>query len=130
MIIMEIPAPSMATFIRGGRVLRYCLNRMTAASAAGRSSSNSTNPNKCNLRGKTERERLILNKYLEAWVCGSAMPDLTSKPLSRAAGEHLLRLVEHGSLAIDGSTLAAFSAVPGRELIDAAYGLMPGRRGP
>jgi hypothetical protein len=24
-------------------------------------------PSKCNLRGKTERERLLLNKYLKAW---------------------------------------------------------------
>jgi hypothetical protein len=26
-----------------------------------------TNPNKCNLRGKTDRERIILNKYLQYW---------------------------------------------------------------
>jgi hypothetical protein len=26
-----------------------------------------TNPNKCNLRGKTDRERMILNKYLQSW---------------------------------------------------------------
>jgi hypothetical protein len=26
-----------------------------------------TNPNKCSLRGKTERERAILNRYLENW---------------------------------------------------------------
>jgi hypothetical protein len=26
-----------------------------------------TNPNKCNLRGKTDRERVILNKYLQNW---------------------------------------------------------------
>ena len=24
-------------------------------------------PTKCNLRGKTEKERLLLNKYLKAW---------------------------------------------------------------
>jgi len=43
---------------------------------------------------------------------------LTSKPLSRAAGELLLRLIEHNSLTIDGSTLAVFSADAGQELID------------